>query len=668
MISARLVADAMERGMKLVVFDPLCRYSSSKATEWIPIIPGTDGIVALAMGNVILNELKIWDAEYLKMKTNGPYLVGPDGHYVRDQENKKPLVWDAGFSEARVYDDPSIIDYALEGTYQVNGVECHPSFCQFKENLKKYTPETASKVSGVPEETIRRIATEFAEAAQIGSTVTIDGHQLPLRPVASVTARGGMAHENAVHTVMATYLLSHILGAADVPGGIIGLPAVCLGYPGTGELKFGVEKGPEGMLSVKQFYAYGPPWPIKDPKLPTGAGLQDLFPLCHTSPIYTVEDREEIWEKIRLPYRIEMMLNYGCNSVMGLTNPETYANFLKKIPFIVSWDLYANEFAEGFADILLPDTSYLETFNWMDGQSFSFNYPYGMDPWCFHTTQPVVKPSHSRRYIMDVSFELLDRLGKRKDLNEYWNEFIGLNGEDRFKPDEKITWEQVGDKALKHYFGPDHGVGWFKEHGAIIWPKKVEEVYWRRFTDARVPIYLEFMIDLKTKIKRIADGAKIQVNWDQYTPFVEWFPCSMHQVKDPQYDLYCFSYRDILHSGSSTMEQPWLDEVSEMNPYTYAISISTEAAKQKGLKDGDLIELESIYGHKIRGRLKLKEGQHPQTIGLISAGHWAKGQPIAANRGVLFTELLEQRFENCDPLTFNMETCVKVRVSKVEER
>ena len=48
----------------------------------------------------------------------------------------------------------------------------------------------ASKVSEVPAETIRRIATEYAEAAQIGSTITIDGHQLPFRPVASVTFRG----------------------------------------------------------------------------------------------------------------------------------------------------------------------------------------------------------------------------------------------------------------------------------------------------------------------------------------------------------------------------------------------------------------------------------------------------------------------------------------------
>ena len=243
---------------------------------------------------------------------------------------------------------------------------------------------------------------------------------------------------------------------------------------------------------------------------------------------------------------------------MGVANPETHAEFLKKIPFIVHWDLFPNEFAEGFADLLLPDTSYLESFNWLDGQGFSFNYPYGLDPWCYQITQPAVKPVPSRKYIMDVSFELLDRIGKRSQLNEYWNKFLGLEEGDQFSPTEKITWEQVGDRGLKHYFGPGHGLEWFKEHGGMVWPKKVKEAYWRCFTDARAPIYLEFMIDLKKKIKKIADEIGIKVNWDQYTPFIEWFPCAPHRVENAQYDLYCFSYRDILHTSSSTMEQPSL--------------------------------------------------------------------------------------------------------------
>ena len=667
MVSGRLVAEAMERGMKLVVFDPMCNYSSSKATEWIPIIPGTDGAVLLAMCNVILNELGIWDAHYLRLKTNGPYLVGPDGRFMRDKETGKPFAWDAGGSKVKVYDDPGVIDYALEGTYPVNGVECHPSFQLLKEHLKQYTPEMASRVSQVPPETIRRIATEYAEAAQIGSTIMIDGHQLPFRPVASVTFRGGQGHGNAFNTSVAVCLLSQILGAADVPGGTVGLACRSLGYPETGKLRFGPGEGPDGMLTAPLWITPHTPWPVREPKFPTDAGLLELFTMCSLSSVWAIKNAEALWKKIGLPYRIEVLLNYGCNSVMGVANPEAQEEFLKKIPFIVSWDLFANEFAEGFADLLLPDTSYLETFTFVDGQGFNFNYPHAMDPWCYHVTQPVVQPEEGRRYIMDVTFELLDRLGKRAEVNEYWNRFIGLEDGDKFRPDEHLTWQQVADKALKQYFGPERSLAWFKEHGFITWPKRVEEAYWRWFTNARVPIYLEWMIDLKEQMK--VKGAEVGINldWDQYTPFLSWFPCAPHLVKDPQYDLYSFSYRDIIHTSSSTMETPWLDEVSAMNPYTYNVTMNADTAQKKGLKDGDLIEIESSYGHKVTGRLKARKGQHPETLAIMgTAGHWAKGQPIAKGKGTNFNLLMEARLEECDPVTLNLELCLKVKATKLE--
>jgi molybdopterin-containing oxidoreductase family molybdopterin binding subunit len=524
-----------------------------------------------------------------------------------------------------------------------------------------------SRISDVPAETIVRIATEYAHAAQIGSTIVIQGHQLPLRPVASVTFRGGEGHENAFHTCMAVDLINHLLGAADVPGGAVGFPNTCMGYPGTGKLRFGVEKGVDGMLSIGRWFTADTPWPVRNPKVPTDAGIQELFTMCSFSPIWIVDNQEEIWQKIGLPYRIELMLNFGCNSAMAAANPEQAAEFLKKIPFIVSWDLFANEFAEGFADILLPDTSYLETLTWMDGQGFFFNYPYGMDPWCYHITQPVVKPPEDRRYIIDVWFELLDRIGKRAELNEYWNRYLALDDTEKFKPGQKITWEEVTDKALQHYFGPDHGLEWFKEHGGMIWPKKAEEAYWRCFTDARVPIYLEFMIDMKEKIKRIADQVDIKVNWEQYTPFISWFPCKPHLVKDPNYEFYCFSYRDILHTGSATMEQPWLDEASQMNPYTYHIVMNADAGTAKSLKNGDIVEIEASTGGKACGPVRLMKGLHPRTIGIAAtAGHWAKGQPVAYGKGINFNFLMSVKFEECDPITFNIETCVKVKVKKME--
>ncbi len=73
-----LAADARARGMKMVVVDPFCNFAAAKATEWVPIRVGTDAALALAMANLLINEMDTIDRPYLKAKTNAPYLIGPD--------------------------------------------------------------------------------------------------------------------------------------------------------------------------------------------------------------------------------------------------------------------------------------------------------------------------------------------------------------------------------------------------------------------------------------------------------------------------------------------------------------------------------------------------------------------------------------------------------------
>jgi anaerobic selenocysteine-containing dehydrogenase len=72
MFTARLYAEARTRGIKTVSFDPMCNFSGGKATEWVPIIPGTDGIVALSLCNVIVNELGRYDKPFLQKKPTLP--------------------------------------------------------------------------------------------------------------------------------------------------------------------------------------------------------------------------------------------------------------------------------------------------------------------------------------------------------------------------------------------------------------------------------------------------------------------------------------------------------------------------------------------------------------------------------------------------------------------
>jgi len=687
MITARLAAEARARGMKFVSFDPMCHFGAGKATEWVPILPGTDGAVVLAMCNIIVNELGTIDRIYLKTKTNGPYLVGPDEKFIRNKETGKPLVWDVNESQAVPYDYRSIpdyatacnINYALEGEYEVDGVKCQPAFELIKEHLKSYTPEMASEVSTVPATVIRRIATEFAEAASIGSTITIDGCHLPFRPASAILFRGGEGHENSHHTCFAVSLLNQIVGACDVPGGTLGWPARCFGYPETGKDAFSPYMGVDGMLQMDHFgrlerphglRRYGSPWPVDTPAMRQNASLRDIFTLGVSMPTWVSSDQEELWEKIELPYRPEMVMAWGCNLVMSIANHDTIAAALSKIPFIVLFELFSTEYAEAFADILLPDTCYLEYLDWVESlNSQNFNGPMGMEDWDYHLNQPTVEAKASRRNYLDITWELVDRLGYRAELNNAINELAHFDEGNKLKPDERLSQEEVADKVLKYNFGEEHSLDWFKEHGFISWPKKVEEAYWRYFVDGRAPIYLEYIIDVRKQIREILEPRDIHLDYTQYVPLISWTPCSCHKVDNPEYDLYCFSYRDTLHTGSSTMEQPWLDEASRMSPYTYNITMNADVAREKALKDGDIIEIETVTGRKERGTLKVMQGQHPQTLGIAAcSGHWARGLPIARGKGTNFDNLIEIDFQHLDPVSLNLENAVRVKVKKAGGR
>ena len=161
----------------------------------------------------------------------------------------------------------------------------------------------------------------------------------------------------------------------------------------------------------------------------------------------------------------------------------------------------------------------------------------------------------------------------------------------------------------------------------------------------------------------------VELDWEQFTPLLSYFTPQVAKEVNSEYDLYCFSYRDILHTGTYTMELPWLDEVSQLNPYTYNITMNADTAKSKGLKDGDLICLESPTGRKVTGTLKTMQGQHPKTVAIAAcSGAWAKGMPIAYGKGTNFNILLESDFKHACPVSWSQETAATVKVYKIDHR
>lgn len=660
----RLAADARARGMKMVVFDPMCNFASAKATEWVPLRVGTDAAVALTMCNLLINELGAIDAPYLKAKTNGPYLIGTDGRYLLDATGK-PMVWDLKSGSACAFDATESENMALEGSFTINGVQYRPAFLLLKEHMKKFTPEWGEKISSVPAKNLRRLATEFANEARIGSTIVIDGVTLPYRPVAAIAFRGAQGHMNSVYNFLAVDLLNQLVGAADVVGACLGFPPVGFGHPDSGRPNFAPVQTPDGLMEVGQWMGWHHPYPILDPKKPRELGLQSLFPMGMTSPFLESPMGEEWWEKFELGYRPEMMINHGANLLMSVCNKETMAESLSKYKFIVSFELFLTESTD-FCDIVLPDCSYLQSLDPRSNYPTILSHPAGMGDWSWPIRQPVLPPDGEQRPFAEVLLELADKAGFLPDMLAAYNSALELEPPYRLNYSRKYSYEEICDAELKNNFGPDRGLDWFKKTGVISWPKKPQEVYWRPFQNVRVPIYWEWMPQTAEKIAALAEPKGLKIPREYYQPLPDWLPCKSHKCHAPGFDFFAFYYRDTIHTNGFTMENAWLDEAAMLDPFSYAIAINADSGRARGLSNGDLIWLESETGRRIKGRVKLTECIHPEGVGIAAmANHWAEGLPRAKGKGVFFNDLLELDLDHTSPINFNLDLCVKVRVSKV---
>ena len=66
----RAILEAKKRGAKLVVIDPCRAGMGEMADMWVPIIPGSDGVLAMAMTKLIL-ERHLYDDGFVKNYTRG---------------------------------------------------------------------------------------------------------------------------------------------------------------------------------------------------------------------------------------------------------------------------------------------------------------------------------------------------------------------------------------------------------------------------------------------------------------------------------------------------------------------------------------------------------------------------------------------------------------------
>ena len=176
-------ADARVRGLKRIQVEPHLSVTGALAAEWVPIKPKTDAAFLYALIHRILHERpwrEVCDVAFLTQDTNAPYLIAPNGYYLREPESQKPLIWDLEQSRARPFDE-AIANPAMQGTIVASGIEIGaddelwrhdgvtvmPAFQALLDHIAPATPEWAEAECDVKAALIRRIADEFLAHAQV---------------------------------------------------------------------------------------------------------------------------------------------------------------------------------------------------------------------------------------------------------------------------------------------------------------------------------------------------------------------------------------------------------------------------------------------------------------------------------------------------------------------
>jgi len=677
-VSTEALQNALDRGLKMVVVNPHAGAETIRA-EWLPIIPGTELPFILAMTNVILHELNKYDEWFLRVRTNAPYLIDQDGGYVRDPATNKPLVFNTLKTQSVPFDDPDVSNgrlgdpslgaAALTGTYQVNNKQVRTAFELIRDHYKQYTPEWAEELTGIPAATIRRVTAELVDAAQIGSTIDINGFTFPYRPALVFAGRGAIAHRGGANVMLAANVINGLLGATDVPGGLTGdsfKPQPEPGVDGTVE--------PNGRLVPQK-----PEWIRNAFKVPADhLDMAEFYPHRHCTP-YVAWRAIVNPEKYYIDYTPKAMMVYGANPLINNVQMDEAVAAFKSIPFITTISYHLDEPSQ-FADIVLAESSNMERLNYNEFQACGpvagkrgvrgLNFKF-----------PVVNLLYNTRDSNSILLDLANQLNLNPPVNGILTGMSRLTDTPyALVPPQKYTWEEIVDNFLKSRFGDDKGTDYFKEHGAAWtnqWIPEEQTYNYFFFPDGntRYPLYLEYLLGTGKYMEENLKQANVTVpGWDtdKYLAFFkalpDWIPHPEHEAPE-EFDLFAVNWKIASRAfgmGGLDETAPVREMQQKQGRETNSILINAETARSKGIQDGDKVVVESQYGGKVEGPVMTTSLLHPRVLGFPgNFGRRAMFLGPKTRDGLNYNQLLSAEDGNFDPVAGGIEITAAVKLSKV---
>ncbi len=660
-------ADARARGLKRVQIEPHLSVTGACSEEWVPIRPMTDSVFLYAMLHVLLYErgLEELDVAFLARHTASPYLVGPHGYFLRDPLTRKPLIWDKTSGRA-VSHDCADTDPALSGEFVVTAVEdgadseswnhetvtATTSFGMLVRHVADWTPEWAAARCDVPAATIRRIANDFLDQARVGETMEIEGRVLPYRPVAITLGRSVNSGWGAYECVWARIVLQMLVGALEVPGGLVGTTVLIAGEDH--DRMASVRPGPDGFLDFPMNPTDKENW-LEQPDV--RHAHRSLLPFVGNGPIsqglgsttlswMRLQGRAaETWPRPKPP---DLWFVYRCNPAISFSETDRLAETMATFPFTVAF-AYTLDETNHYADLLLPDAMDMESTQLVriGGTNPQENF-WNHQGWALR--QPVVAPRGESRDFTDIATELAQRTGLLADYNRMLNAGVTglpLKSESHdFSLDESRAhsvdeiWDAVCRAASAEVTGgaAHDGLDWFKEHGFSVRP--FSALNWYLFPKM-LDVGLRFELPYQERILRT--GRQLSNRLHEHG--IHWWDRQLHEYEalphlsdldklwdevyrksfsvDPaDYPFWLLTARSMQYSWGGNVSIQMIREVAGNVAGHDGIMINSARAREMGIGEGDRIEVSSPVC-AVRGRAVLRQGIRPDTILMLAQfGHW----------------------------------------------
>jgi phenylacetyl-CoA:acceptor oxidoreductase len=500
----------------------------------------------------------------------------------------------------------------------------------------------------VPAARIRRIANEYLDAACVGQTIEIEGKTLPYRPVAVSLGKTVTNGWGGFECCWARTLLAALVGALEVPGGILGT-TVRLNRP-MSERHKSVRAGPDGLMA----YPFNPTdarrWSAQPnirnayrtmvPLAGDGPWSQALGP-THFSWMFLDETPPGL-PRVTLP---EVWFLYRSNPAISFWDTALLEERMARFPFVVAFAFTRDE-TNHYADVLLPDATDLESLQLIriGGSKYIEQF---WDHEGFALRQPAIAPRGAARDFTDIATALAERTGLLEPYNDAINKGtlgvplrdFSLEVSSAHKCEE--IWDAVCRAASFELSDgkESHGLAWWKEKGLAT--KPFPRTAWYLFPTLAAK-GLRFEMPYQERLLRIGTelGRRLHEHgmtwWDrqlaEYQALPAWKDFPGIWDSGEQYPFWLLTSRSMQYAWGGNVGMQMIKEVADNIAGHSGVILNKSKARQLGIEEGDWLDI-ATPKHSVRARAVLRQGIRPDTLLLLGQfGHWAT--PVAKDFGM----------------------------------